>query len=244
MNIEQSLNDIWNKDYIGQLPSFVKKRGFMYSINNSEKDILITGINPSFRETDRLKDNSYDFQAILNDPKKDNYWGNIKKQLLDPENNIDLRSQSAYLDIFYFREKDQNQLRKGILKTNNPGIHFSVDQLKVTQQVIEDIIKPKVIIVKNRESSAYWGENKKYIWMGYQLELIQSYPGKDKLYKITGLLNSKERISKEIKKTNLEGSLILFTVNINQYTTKEVRETRGSAIFAKELLERYNNSSL
>ena len=62
MNIRERLNSIWEQDYINQLPEFVRRRGFVYSINNSGKDILITGINPSFREDADFNSYGFDFQ--------------------------------------------------------------------------------------------------------------------------------------------------------------------------------------
>ncbi|AUC84799.1 hypothetical protein CW731_05600 [Polaribacter sp. ALD11] len=235
MNTKEKLNNLWSKDFINQLPNFIKERGFVFSENNSQKDILITGINPSFRKDAELGNFGFDFQLTLKEEKYDNYWNPLKKIVFDPENSIDLREKSAYLDIFYFREKEQNKLKKEILKNNN-GIRFLVEQLKITQQTIENDIKPKLIIVKNKESAAYWGKlsEKGIIWMGYQLNFVQSYMCGD-LYKISGFLESNERISSEITETNLKGSLILFTEHISQYTKKEKRPT---AVLINELLKK------
>ncbi|WCC46231.1 hypothetical protein [Tenacibaculum finnmarkense] len=235
MNTKEKLNNLWSKDFINQLPNFIKERGFVFSENNSQKDILITGINPSFRKDAELGNFGFDFQLTLKEEKYDNYWNPLKKIVFDPENSIDLRDKSAYLDIFYFREKEQNKLKKEILKNNN-GIRFLVEQLKITQQTIENDIKPKLIIVKNKESAAYWGKllEKGIIWMGYQLNFVQSYMCGD-LYKISGFLESNERISSEITETNLKGSLILFTEHISQYTKKEKRPT---AVLINELLKK------
>jgi hypothetical protein len=234
MKTKEKLNNLWSKDFINQLPNFIKDRGFVFSENNTQKDILITGINPSFREGAELGNSCFDFQLTLKEEKYDNYWGPIKKMVFDPENLIDVREKSAYLDIFYFREKDQNKLKKEILKSNN-GIQFLVEQLKITQQTIENIIKPKLIIVKNKESAAYWGKlsEQGVIWMGYKLDFVKSYISGD-LYEISGFINSNERISPEIIETNLKGSLILFTEHISQYTKKEKRPT---AVFINQLLE-------
>ena len=117
MNIEKRLTEIWNDEYIETLPKFIKERGFCYSINDSQKDILITGINPSFRDNEEEKSCSFgfDIQLEFQNTKHDNYWSSLKKMLYDNEVNIDLRTNTAYLDIFYFREKDQNVLRREIL---------------------------------------------------------------------------------------------------------------------------------
>lgn len=235
MNIREKLNSIWGQDYINQLPEFVRDRGYVYSQNSSQKDILITGINPSFRKGADLISYGFDFQNTLMDKKWDNYWGSIKKILYDSDNNIDLQSRSAYLDIFYFREITQKELKKGIINSST-GVRFLVDQLKITQYVIEEIIKPKVIIVKNKESAAYWGKlyEQGFIWMGYQFEFIQKLECGE-LCRISGLIESSERISPDIIETNLKGSLVLFSEHIGRYTKKEKRPT---ASLINELLEK------
>lgn len=235
MNIQENLNKLWSNDYINELPDFIKKRGFVYSENNTQRDILITGINPSFRKDAESGNFGFDFQLTLKEEKYDNYWSTLKKMVFDPLNSIDLRKKSAYLDIFYFREKEQIRLKKEILK-NTRGIHFLVEQLQITQQTIENNIKPKLIIVKNKESAAYWGKlsEKGIIWMGYKFEFVQSYSCGN-LYKISGLIDSNERILSEITETNIKGSLVLFTEHISQYTKKEKRPT---AVFINELLQK------
>ena len=60
--------------------------------------------------------------------------------------------------------------------------------------------------------------------MGYKFEFVQNMVCGE-LYKIVGLLDSPERIAPEIAKTNLEGSYVLFTQHINQYTAVEKRPT-------------------
>ena len=89
-----------------------------------------------------------------------------------------------------------------------------------------DVIKPKLIIIKNKESVAYFGKmaNEGIIWMGYEFEFIENlFCGE--LYKITGLINSTERIAPELSQTNLVNTLVLFTQHINQYMPKEKRPT-------------------
>lgn len=238
MNIIEKLNNVWAQNYINNLPDFVKDRGFVFSENNSKKDILITGFNPSYRGDGEKKADGFNFQMTLREKKWDNYWVPVKKMLYDNENNIDLRDNSAYLDIFYYREKYQNVLKKRILK-NSEGICFLVDQLNITQHIIEDIIVPKVIVVKNKESAAYWGKlaEKGIIWMGYQLDFVQTFPSGE-LFRISGLINSTERIAPEMNNTKLIDSLILFSSHIGRFTKKEKRPT---AVLLNNLLKKYSS---
>lgn len=225
MNIELRLNEIWKDERFKNLPQIVHERGFLFAQNNSQKDILITGINPSFRESDSKDSRFFDFNLVLSESRWDNYWGPVKKMVYDKSENIDLREHCAYLDILYFREKNQLFLKKELLLSNE-GLHFVAAQINLSQHIIEEIIKPKVIVVKNKESHAYWGKysQKGIYWMGYKLEALKKLYCGD-LYKIVGLHNSNERIATEISKTNLENTIVLFSHHINQYTSKEKRLT-------------------
>ena len=49
MDTGKRLAEIWNESYISSLPSLVKDRGYMYA-DNVQRDVLITGFNPSFRD--------------------------------------------------------------------------------------------------------------------------------------------------------------------------------------------------
>ena len=144
--------------------------------------------------------------------------------LHDDELNIDLRNDAAYMDLFYFREQDQEFLKKQILPSPE-GLRFTIEQLNLSQHIIEDIIQPSLIVVKNKESWAYFGklfEEKGWVWMGYQFEFIQNMECGE-LFRITGFLDSDEKIAPEIKETNLKGTFLLFTNHINQYTPTEKR---------------------
>lgn len=237
MDIYKQLSDIWSKDYISTLPSQIKERGFDYSENTGPKDILITGINPSF-DPQEQPNKSYDLRKILfNMVPSSRYWQPIKKMLSGEY--MDFRLKAAYLDIFYFREQNQNFLREEIIP-NPAGIPFLVDQLNLSQHIIEDVIQPKIIIVANKESSAYWGKlaTEGIIWMGYDLRFVKHMQTGD-LYQVAGLLNSSQRIAPEIKETNIKDSLILFSQHINQFTPAEQRPTAQTI---KTLLDFYMSS--
>lgn len=237
MNIGLELKELWDSYQLKDLPPFLLNRGYVFAENASQKDVLITGINPSFREGDKNESFGFDFQRTLHTEKYDNYWDPIKKMLLNENLEIDLRKGSAYLDILFFRERDQALLNKEILKTED-GVKFIADQISLSQRLIERIIKPKVIIIKNKESQAYWGRYSKdgVYWMGYDFEFVESLYCGD-LYKIKGLHTTNERIANDILKTNLEGTLVVFSQHINQFTPKEKR-LRAATI--KNLLDKYN----
>lgn len=228
MDIKKRLDEIWGADYLNALSPEAKtvlERGYVFYNNEERKDLLITGINPSFREEESKGRLGFNTTKLLErETKHDVYWSPIRKMLYNQD--IDLIAQTAYLDIFYFREKEQTFLKRELL-SQPEGIRFIVDQLNLTMHTIEEVIQPKLIIVKNKESAAYFGkeaEERGWIWMGYALEQVcNTYCGE--LYKITGLIDSHERIAPEITQTALVGTLVLFTRHINQYTKRELRPT-------------------
>ena len=244
-DISNTIDEIWNSDYMGTLAKdlpWLKKRGYVFA-HPIKADLLITGINPSFRD-DTKEENEHGDARINFQPETwkerngkywDTYFGPMRKMLVDDENGIDLSNRFDYLDIFNFKERNQEVLRKQIL--NKPeGIEFARNELYLTQHIIEDIIKPKLILVMNKESWAYWGKLKdnNFIWMGYDYEKIRDYQCGE-LYKIVGLLDSKDRIAQDItnENTSLNGTFVLFSEHITQYTKKEKRPT---AVLLNEIL--------
>jgi hypothetical protein len=69
MDIQKRLLEIWSSNYMNDLPELLKIRGFNYSVNNIHKDILITGINPSFRIGEIEGNSSFDFDYIAKENK-------------------------------------------------------------------------------------------------------------------------------------------------------------------------------
>lgn len=248
INIDRRIKEIWQSPYMSDLPNWVKKRGYIYADPVPQRDILITGINPSFREGDEEQlanshgpsINNFNPENWREDRLKrkkkgirwDTYWGPMYKMLFDKK--INLLDKFDYLDIFHFREQNQSKLSKEILKNgkedNEGGKRFIADELNLTQHIIEDIIQPRLIVVKNKESWAYWGKLKDegLIWMGYDFEKIKDYiPGELELYRITGLIDSDKRIAQEYNSENtcLKGCYVLFAKHINQYVQNEKRPT-------------------
>lgn len=232
MNYLEQLTGLWQR-IPDQLPIRVKERGYMVSENHGNKDILVTGMNPSFREGAVCQCGTFSFESILADNKGDAYWAPVKEMLFS--DSVDLRNKAAYCDLFYFRETEQSFLSKEILSRSD-GISFIAEQLNVTQHIIEDIITPKVIVVANKESAAYWGKlsEQGYIWMGYDLKYLGNvFCGE--LYRIEGLLDSQERISPEITESKLKGTFVLFT----SYMKSLPKEKRPTVDFLNTLLSYY-----
>ena len=130
MNTQDRLSKIWASDYMKALPDIITKRGYAFA-DNEHKDILISGFNPSFREgTDPTGMIHGPISNIWKNPNYDTYWSRIKKLLQNEE--INLLSRTDYLDIFYFREKEQDFFKKEVL-TKKEGILFAAEQLNITK---------------------------------------------------------------------------------------------------------------
>jgi len=250
-DIISTIEEIWNSDYMDALANglpWIRNRGYVFA-HPIKADLLITGMNPSFRKGEEDKNNPKDHgDARINFLPKtwkernnkywDTYFGPMRKMLVDDENGIDLMNRFDYLDIFHFKERNQKVLSQQIVNKSE-GKEFAKKELYLTQHIIEDMIKPKLILVKNKESWAYWGKmkDKNLIWMGYDFEKIRDYQCGE-LFKIVGLLDSKDRIAQDITNENtcLKGTYVLFSEHITQYTS---RNERPSAVLLNELLEEH-----
>lgn len=214
--IELELHEIWQRAQ-PQFPELTD-RGWVFCENQEQKDILITGINPSYRQGAVPECASYSLDACFAATTYDSYWSSLKKMVC--EGPVNLCASTAFLDLFFFRETDQSYLRKNILPKPE-GLRFIADQLALTQRIIEEVIKPRLIIVKNKESAAYWGHYE-WVWMGYDLEPVDLNLPCGALYKVKGLRDVEGRVNPQLIDTNLEGALVLFTSHF-QYAAKEKR---------------------
>lgn len=195
--IEKTLADIWSK-YKGSLVgSRTYDRGFVYSIPKPS-DILITGINPS--------DNGLPSHFFYFDDTNYPYFNKLKK----------IAPNAAYLDLFNIRG-EQNCITE--IAKLPMGLDFLADQLSQTQHLIENIVKPKLILVFNKGSWGYWGfdPNPSIVWMGYDFEFVKELEF-GKLMRIKGLKISSMRISQDIVTTNLNDCLVYFSKYLN-YTS-------------------------
>ncbi len=198
------------------------ERGIVFS-TVKPKEILVTGINPSFRKgEENLKSFSYDYES--NSLGKDFYYSSIAKMLGE------LNDKATYLDLFCCRETSQSRFIKTFLN-NELGVSFLAEHLAFTQELIENIILPKLIIVKNKGSWFFWGKDAKQnpnwtnVWMGYDLELIEKVPSGE-ICRVKGLIEDNQRVNNSIIQTNLIDTIILFT-NHFQYCKKENKPDDG-----------------
>jgi hypothetical protein len=254
MDIENKIKTIWSdKNTKNDLTDTIFERGWCYcnDVLEDEKKILLIGFNPSFREDDDQKSNSYSFKDIMNNTRNksvntkgcwDPYWNSISNMLCDA--NVDLRGITSYWDIFSFREKNQSEFKKQIIKENPSS--FVIKHIQLAQEIIEEI-KPKLIIVKNKEAWAYFGyffgrddsNLKKVRWMNYKYEDIGDIPCGETRYelkRIIGIHDGYDLNAIQGGQTSISGAKVLFMPHINQYMKKE---NRPSAQWLKDIIEKY-----
>ena len=190
-------------------------RNFVSSIIDMKADVLICGINPSFRAIEtNLNSYSFDFNHLEND----RYFGKFHDLVKVHKDKLAF----TYTDMFYQRHTEQKEIAG--FYSEKEGIEFLCRQLIVTQEMVEQL-KPKLILVFNKQAANFWGLNYQdrenimgNVWLGYEFENTEI----ENLYRITGLLESKERLNSGLKATNLIGTLVYFSKFISYRTDKKV----------------------
>ena len=207
-------------DHFPQLADFFCKRGICLCVGNPKHGILLTGINPSRNRNAEDGDSVYTFREATANRKKV-YWRNLYNLLGE-----ELINQTAYIDLFPLRFTNQNGFEELIEK----NIHFRAELISITQREIETYIQSVLIIVANKQSSYYWGYDKKSIWMGY--DMVRMRDDMD-LFQITGFKKKSDRLNPDLRTSSLCGSLILF------YGLKD--ERHKDKLLSKEDVEKLYN---
>ena len=191
-----SYSKMWDKyKTIGDIMG----RGFAACYIEKQKDILLLGFNPQagITESDSVYSFPFRFQG---------YWGDINKMINAP--GLDLKRNTQYLDLFAFRESNQEVAIKEVIQ--NPALFpYVVEQVSLTQEFIETLVVPRVIVIKDKASWAFFGKLSQFTWMGYSFEHFKDTPCGEVCI-ITGFTPKKDRINKQIEHTSLEGTRVLF----------------------------------
>lgn len=193
-------------------------RGICYSVVNEPHPVLVAGINPSFREGDSARERflcPFDYRERITDG-QDRYFRTIN-DLFPPE----WQSRVAYLDILNYRETQQTVANEFIKATPDAyrSLEFFSANLALNQLFIEQVIRPRLVIVKNTDSWRFWGKEATpddNIWMGYRFESLEQLPCGE-LCRVTGLVEHPDRVSyRSLLETNLRGTLVLFTCDLTR----------------------------
>lgn len=222
--LQQSVKQNINQDAVS-----IIQRGVVLCVNNPSNGILITGINPSGGH--RAGNGFYAF------PKTNNigYWRHKRSLVQDEKDNIDNINITAYIDLFPLRETPQVDFENKF----RPYLELKSRFLKITQQEIEEHIKPKLIIVANKDSYYYWGVNSDSTWMGYDLKKVKNnvLPERGdnvKIFKIVGFKEADDRVFQN-PKTNLKDTIVVL------YAMYDDRH-KGKHLTAKEIKKIFENN--
>lgn len=195
-------------------------RGYCYS-EVSRRDVLVMGINPSFRQQEcdavkQCKSLRFKYDEVK---LKDRYYRQIRNFV----GRLD--EQTEYMDVFNYRETTQKRLF-AFLK-DETGVQFLAENLLVTQLQMEQVVQPKLIVVKNKDAWMFFGkyaaENQyqSAVWMGYAMQKVTDTDCGE-VYRIERLAESRQRVGYEcLKTTHLTGTLVLFTKHYQYCKTAE-----------------------
>lgn len=211
---------LWEQ-YRGQMATEelngILERGICYSEIEEPHRILVTGMNPSFRKGDPACEKNevpFNYRAVVKSG-EDRYFTAFDR--LFPEA---YRQEVAYLDLVNIRETKQQTTWKFI--KDPKGLELFAANLRLTQLLIEQTVRPRLIMVKNHGAWGLWGKDataEENIWMGYRFEPVEGFDALPcgKVLRITGLIDHPDRVTyHDLKETNLKGSLVLFTQDLQR----------------------------
>ena len=193
----EKIENIFNYKSNNNETTKIINRGFCYSEFNKKK-LLFIGINPSYLPNAKLESHYYCVEAALNGYKK--YYGKFQELARGTK----YESDWTYIDLFFFRETEQNKINNII----DNDIDFIISQLRLSNEIINDI-NPEIIVVCNSGSANFFGINKtinKNIWLGYDFIFDEDYG----IEIITGI-NHQSIIEKNNIPKNIIGTPILFS---------------------------------
>lgn len=196
--MESAYDLLWNKFGSSHPILF---RGYKIANNDEQKDILILGFNP------RMIGNSK--SIVYRFPDVEHPYPYLVKHMLVSDQN-DLMGRSTYLDMFGFKEPNHEVAMQNIIC--NPKVFgYVAAQVALTQDVIEDVIRPKLIVILDQDIWAFFGKVKGLTWMGYSFKAVGNVNGYE-LCEITGFSKAKDRISQDSRlASTLVGTKVLFT---------------------------------
>ena len=178
---------------------------------SNPEGIVITGCNPSYHGEDEK-----DLPCNLLSKCTGRYWiPYVRIANSFSENMV------GHFDVFPLRYTDQDKFLK-IVPTE-----LKVSLIAKFEEIIEDYLRPRLIIHTNKSTGYLWGTDKDHPWMGYELlpvDIEDELSVKGKLYRIVGYSNNPNRIKKsgETYTCGLIGTY-LFITSFYQRTPREKR---------------------
>lgn len=192
-------------------------RGVYNGAFSNPEGILISGCNPSFRGEDEK-----DLPCNLLCKCTGSYWNPFVRIANSFSENM-----VGHFDVLPLRHTDQRKFLK-IVPTD-----LKVKLIAKFEEIIEDYLRPRLIIHTNKSTGYLWGTDKDHPWMGYELLPIvidDELSIKGKLYRIIGYSNNSNRIMKS-GKTNACGLIGTYLF----ITTFQRRTPRGKRISVEDV---------
>lgn len=186
-------------------------RGVYNGAFSNADGILITGCNPSYHEESEI-----DLPCNLLSQCTGRYWSPyVRIANSFPENMV------GHFDVLPLRHKYQDKFLK-IVPTG-----LKVRLIAKFEEIIEDHLRPRLIIHTNRSTGYLWGTDKAHPWMGYELLTVpveDKLAYKGQLYRIIGYSHNQNRIRKS-GNNNICGifGTYLFVTTFQQRTPSEKR---------------------
>ena len=194
-NQKQEFDHLWNK-YSHLSP--LMKNGYRICQTNEQKDILIVGL---YCNTDHIINGRTIYPLSQHER-----ISSLDYNLNGAGDN--LQNHAAYMDLFPIQSTSaQFEILKEIIQ-NPKMFDYVVEQISLNQTIIEDVVCPKLIIIQDNYSWAFFGKLPEFVWMGYEFQLIEK-TAYGELCRITGF-RADDRIQPDRKQTNLIGTKVLF----------------------------------
>lgn len=194
-NQKQEFDHLWNK-YSHLSP--LMKNGYRICQTNEQKDILIVGL---YCNTDHIINGRTIYPLSQHER-----ISSLDYNLNGAGDN--LQNHATYMDLFPIQSTSaQFEILKEIIQ-NPKMFDYVVEQISLNQTIIEDVVCPKLIIIQDNHSWAFFGKLPEFVWMGYEFQLIEKTAYGD-LCRIVGF-RSDDRIQPDRKQTNLIGTKVLF----------------------------------
>lgn len=239
MKYRQRLEEIWQKAKDNKdLPDFVCENRYDYCPISGQRDILFLGIAP--RVSSRpLPNASLEDLIQLQKNRKHCLMHFDRRNTLLLSDDLDtkeyLKSTNQYLDLFYYRVDTILKPKLGCFLDNLDGRMFLEDQLQLTQQRIEQIVKPKIIIANSWQAASFlgiYGDKCDSDWMGYSARYVESIAGKHSVYQITGVNKQVRETGFFSKDTCLVGTFVICY----DVLLENVEQFKGHNISADQLM--------
>lgn len=193
-NQKQAFDYLWNK-YRNSLP--LLNEGYCICQISGQKDILIIALHSIMHSRNSGS-------AIVSLQQHDSF---LSSEYMLVNSSVNLLDRATRLDLFPIQGLTCTQVVSDVV-CNPKMFDYVVEQISLNQTIIEDVVRPRLIIVCDSDSQAFLGKLPEFVWMGYSFKHLEKKHNGD-LYQIIGF-RSEGRIQPNRARTNLIGTKVFF----------------------------------